>query len=167
MPSTPCLALAPHCLQRPAALYHPTHSHLLNTNLLSSVITLTTSFNMAAHSLQDTHTSLLVLKSTPRVKRTGFIYSPIWWKKKLRCPGVKCLALMTEVALRSGYLTYMISTYNSITSFCVLSIGLGHHSIHKKCMCPSLSFLMTDNFQCSGPRSTENTKRFQFLKPLL
>lgn len=104
-------------------------SHLLNTNLLLSVITLTTSFNMAAHSLQNTHTSLLVLKSTPGVERTGFIHSLIWWKKKLRCPGVMCLTLKTDVVLRSGYPTYMISTYNSITSFCVLSIGLGHKEI--------------------------------------
>lgn len=53
MPSAPCLALAPHCpggeTQQPSITQ--TTSHLLNINRLLSIITLTTSFDMAVHGL--------------------------------------------------------------------------------------------------------------------
>ena len=111
---------------RPVALYHSNHKSLVTINLLWSIITLTTSIDIALHSIGGAFLSLLVITSTLGVDRTGFIHIPIWWKKKLRFWGVKCLAQNMDVGLRSRYLAYKVSAYYYIPPYCVLSTRLSH-----------------------------------------
>lgn len=111
---------------RPVALYHSNHKSLVTINLLLSIITLTTFIDIALHSIGGAFLSLLVITSTLGMDRTGFIHIPIWWKKKLRFWGVKCLAQNMDVGLRSRYLAYKVSAYYYFPPYCVLSTRLSH-----------------------------------------
>lgn len=75
-------------------------SHLLSISVVS-VLALTAAVNKSLHSMgYGTLPPLLVLVGTLGADREGFIHLPTWWKKYLRCRGVKCLAEKIDVGLK-------------------------------------------------------------------